>query len=219
MFSTCFQGEFVLKVEGPPGWKTGNYRYVCYTLCVREHCTAIRNWVTLYSTSHFPFDRAIWSEGDSRWRDWCLQPGGGYQLQVTRLLCPWSGEQQVTTNWLWLGSKWTVCKILSFMLFNIHVDPTTCISSQSHHVLIFLPGTCRWWVWGWRQGQGVWSYSWSRAAPLYTPQPLLRREGVCVCVCVCVCVWEREYTQVHTGLGEIVSTVRTIDSNGMLTSI
>ena len=35
---------------------------------------------------------------------------------------------------------------------------------------------------------------------------------VCVCVCVCVCVWKKEYTQVHTGVGEIVSAVPTIDS-------
>ena len=34
----------------------------------------------------------------------------------------------------------------------------------------------------------------------------------CVCVCVCVCVWKKEYTQVHTGVGEIVSAVPTIDS-------
>ena len=28
----------------------------------------------------------------------------------------------------------------------------------------------------------------------------------------CVCVWKKEYTQVHTGVGEIVSAVPTIDS-------
>ena len=31
-------------------------------------------------------------------------------------------------------------------------------------------------------------------------------------MCVCVCVWKLEYTQVHTGVGEIVSAVPTIDS-------
>ena len=34
----------------------------------------------------------------------------------------------------------------------------------------------------------------------------------CVGECVCVCVWKKEYTQVHTGVGEIVSAVPTIDS-------
>ena len=29
---------------------------------------------------------------------------------------------------------------------------------------------------------------------------------------LCVCVWKKEYTQVHTGVGEIVSAVPTIDS-------
>ena len=36
--------------------------------------------------------------------------------------------------------------------------------------------------------------------------------AVCDSVCVCVCVWKKEYTQVHTGVGEIVSAVPTIDS-------
>ena len=40
----------------------------------------------------------------------------------------------------------------------------------------------------------------------------LAHQSVCVCVCVCVCVWKIEYTQVHTGVGEIVSAVPTIDS-------
>ena len=31
-------------------------------------------------------------------------------------------------------------------------------------------------------------------------------------VCVRVCVWKKEYTQVHTRVGEIVSAVPTIDS-------
>ena len=31
-------------------------------------------------------------------------------------------------------------------------------------------------------------------------------------VYMCVCVWKKEYTQVHTGVGEIVSAVPTIDS-------
>ena len=39
---------------------------------------------------------------------------------------------------------------------------------------------------------------------------------MCVCACVRVRVWKREHTQVHTGVGEIVSAVPTIDSNRML---
>ena len=36
--------------------------------------------------------------------------------------------------------------------------------------------------------------------------------GAKVWYTVCVCVWKKEYTQVHTGVGEIVSAVPTIDS-------
>ena len=69
-------------------------------------------------------------------------------------------------------------------------------------------------VWGYC-GIGYHGYSWM---PFRKPLTRYRTSTSGLSCVVCVCVFEkREYTQVHTGLSEMLSTVPTTDSNRMFT--